>query len=138
MQRRDDEEYEPQDAPNDVTDERAYIDSLRASGNDPESQPDPGKSLRPNVRTYRPFLSVRVLKDTFEVKTTLQSRVELEGLKRLTIRYFQCSQFKGAQIEILTNPNPELLDELKGFRISYKEEHVIPFGIRLVYQGKAI
>ena len=96
MQRRDDEEYEPQDAPNDVTDERAYIDSLKASGNDPESQPDLGKSLRPGLRTYRPSFSVRVLKDTFETKTTLQSRVELERLKRLIITYFQCSQFKGS------------------------------------------
>ena len=138
MQRRDDEEYEPLDIPNNVTDEREYIDNLRALGNDPESKPDLGKSLRPGVRAYRPSLSVRVLKDTFEVKATLKSRVELEELKSLITKYFRSRQFKGAEIEILINPDSELLDELKKFRISYKEEHVIPFGIRLVCQGKAI
>ena len=137
MQRRDDEEHEPLNVPNNVTDEREYIDNLRASGNDPESQPDPGKSLRPGVRAYRPSLSVRVLKDTFEVKATLKSRVELEELESLIKKYFRACSFKGAEIEILTNPDPELLDELKKFRISYKEEHAIPFGIRLVYKGKA-
>jgi len=94
--------------------------------------------LRPGVRAYRPSLSVRVLKDTFEVKATLKSRVELEELKSLITKYFRSRQFKGAEIEILINPDSELLDELKKFRISYKEEHVIPFGIRLVCQGKAI
>ena len=53
-------------------------------------------------------------------------------------RYFECGQFEGAQIEILTNSNPELIEELKKFRISYKEEHLIPFGIRLIYQGKVV
>jgi len=53
MQRRDDEEYEPLDIPNNVTDEREYIDNLRALGNDPESKPDLGKSLRPGVRAYK-------------------------------------------------------------------------------------
>jgi hypothetical protein len=81
---------------------------------------------------------VRMLKDTFEIKTNLKSRGELEGLKKLIIKYFEFSQFKGAQIEILTNTNSELIEELKKFRSSYKEEHFVPFGIRLVYQGKAI
>lgn len=140
MERRDDEEYESQDALNDITDNREYIDSLRASSNDPEdSQTGIDKSLGPEVQTYRLFLNVRVLKDTFEVKTTLRSPAEFDGLKKLITDYFECGhQFQGAQIEILTSPNPGLIEELKRFRSSCKEKYVIPFGIRLVYQGKVV
>jgi hypothetical protein len=138
MQRRDDEEYEPLDVPDKASDSREYIDSLRASGYDAESEAPLGKSLRPGARTYRPFLNVRVLKDTFEVKATLKSRGELERLKNVIIDYFRSGQFKGAQIEILTNANPELLEELKKFRFSYKQQHPIPFGMRLVCEGKAL
>jgi hypothetical protein len=47
MLRRGYDELEPPNAPNEVTDDKEYIDSLRASGEDPESQPSLGKSLRP-------------------------------------------------------------------------------------------
>ena len=138
MIRRSDDELESPNAPNEVIDDKEYIDSLRASGEDPESQPSLGKSLRYYVRTYRSSVNVRVLRDTIEAKTTLKSRAELESLKNLITKHLPSGQFKGARIEILCNPSPELLEDLRKFCFAYKKENSIPFGIRLVYLGKAI
>ena len=138
MQHRDDEEYEILDAPDSLVNEREYIDNLRALSYATESQASLENSLRPDTGTYRPSVKVRVLRDTFEIKSLLQSQGDLEELKRLIKKYFENSQFKGAQIEILTKDNPELIEELRKFRISYKQERVIPFGIRLIHQGKVI
>jgi hypothetical protein len=138
MPYRDDEEFEVPDASNGIVNNKEYVDSLKASGNDPESQPTVVMPSRLEGRAYRPYLNVRVLLDTFEVKTTLRSRAELEGLKSLMTKYFSSPQFRGAKVELLTGPAPELLFELKLFCTSFKEKRPVPFGVRLVYQGKGI
>ena len=138
MQHKGDEEYETMDAPDSLVNEKEYVDNLRASSYDTEYQASLEYSLRPDRGTYRPSVKVRVLRDTFEIKSLLQSQGDLEELKRLIKKYFENSQFKGAQIEILNKANPVLIDELRKFRISYKQERVIPFGIRLIHQGKVI
>lgn len=136
MPRRDDEEFEAPNSTGEAADERQYIDNLRDSAYEIDSQAGSEKSVSRDRHAHRSFVDVRFLQETVEAKTALQSPAELASLKSLMMKYLQTGQFRGARIEILASPNPQLLGDLRKFCPSFKEQHPISFGIRLMYKGK--
>ena len=137
MERRDDLEFDIPDIPED-NGNKQNSEETEASGDRPEYRSDLAVAANRNGPAGRPFVSVRILQDTFEAKTPLQSPAELEKTKDLITVYLQPGKIKGAKIEILANPDARLLEDLKKFCASYKEEHRVPLGLRIVFRGRTV